>query len=210
MVFEVDVRKRIAIGNVSNDPYICGNSGDVIKFTFDKEWEQHEKKVARLSWNSKFIDVEFEGTQVEIPGKVITNAHIFTVGVYVEGASGEVLLRTTTAASIPCKPSALCGDAKPSEENDKHYANEAREYAEEAREAADEAKEYSAKPPKIGDNGNWWCWNGSQYIDSGLPSRGEPGAEGLKGDDYILTEANKEEIADIVIEKLPIYYGEVE
>lgn len=32
----------------------------------------------------------------------------------------------------------------------------------------------------------------------------------IKGEDYVLTEADKEEIANLVLEKLPVYSGETE
>lgn len=35
--------------------------------------------------------------------------------------------------------------------------------------------------PVIGENGNWYIWNGSQLIDSGKPSRGEKGDSGEQG-----------------------------
>lgn len=53
--------------------------------------------------------------------------------------------------------------------------------------------------PTIGDNGNWYIGS----TDTGKPSRGvagTPGAKGDKGDDYILTEADKTEIAGDIIE----------
>ena len=34
------------------------------------------------------------------------------------------------------------------------------------------AKAYNEHPPKIGDNGNWWTWDGTQYVDTGLTSVG--------------------------------------
>ena len=34
------------------------------------------------------------------------------------------------------------------------------------------AKNYNEHPPKIGDNGNWWTWNGTEYADTGYPARG--------------------------------------
>ena len=34
------------------------------------------------------------------------------------------------------------------------------------------AKSYNEHPPKIGDNGNWWSWNGTEYADTGYPARG--------------------------------------
>lgn len=32
---------------------------------------------------------------------------------------------------------------------------------------------YSINPPNIGDNGNWFVWNGEEYEDTGMPSKGE-------------------------------------
>lgn len=33
------------------------------------------------------------------------------------------------------------------------------------------AKGYNEHPIKVGDNGNWWAWNGTAYVDTGKPSR---------------------------------------
>ena len=45
------------------------------------------------------------------------------------------------------------------------------------------------------ENGNW--------VDI-------PAIKGKDGDSYVLTEADKEEIANLVLEKLPAYSGEME
>lgn len=37
----------------------------------------------------------------------------------------------------------------------------------------DVIRNYSINPPKIGDNGNWFIWNGNEYEDTGMPSKGE-------------------------------------
>lgn len=49
--------------------------------------------------------------------------------------------------------------------------------------------------PTIGENGNWYLGD----EDTGKPSRGATGAQGPAGDDYVLTDADKEEIAADVI-----------
>lgn len=38
------------------------------------------------------------------------------------------------------------------------------------------------KPPYIGENNNWYIWNGSIYIDSGVSAQGKDGKKGEKGD----------------------------
>ena len=53
--------------------------------------------------------------------------------------------------------------------------------------------------PYIGENGNWWIGD----TDTGVKAKGED------GDDYILTDADKTEIANTVLSMIPIYDGEV-
>ena len=56
-------------------------------------------------------------------------------------------------------------------------ATESEQAAADHRAAAEEAeataKGYTENPPIIGDNGNWWTWDGVQYIDSGRVATGE-------------------------------------
>lgn len=47
--------------------------------------------------------------------------------------------------------------------------------------SAAESASYTAHPPVIGINENWWLWNGTAYVDSGLPSRGATGPTGETG-----------------------------
>lgn len=88
-------------------------------------------------------------------------------------------------------------------------------------EKAAEVEGYSTHPPTVGENGNWWEWDGTAYVDTGKPSQGGAGPEGRqgpagadghtpkKGVDYF-TEADKQEMVDAVLEALPVYNGEVE
>lgn len=45
-----------------------------------------------------------------------------------------------------------------------------------------EIENYSAHPPIIGENENWWQWDGTAYSDTGKPTRGERGEKGETGD----------------------------
>ena len=53
--------------------------------------------------------------------------------------------------------------------------------------------------PHIGDNGNWYLG----ATDTGKPSRGATGAKGDPGTDYVLTSADKSEIAALVLADIP-------
>ena len=53
--------------------------------------------------------------------------------------------------------------------------------------------------PHIGANGNWYLG----ATDTGKPSRGATGAKGDPGDDYVLTSADKSEIAELVLAEIP-------
>ena len=52
--------------------------------------------------------------------------------------------------------------------------------AESSKDAAEKAIRHA---PRIGENGNWWIWDAEleEYVDTGDPSRGEPGATGDQG-----------------------------
>ena len=53
--------------------------------------------------------------------------------------------------------------------------------------------------PTIGANGNWFLGS----TDTGKPSRGATGAKGDPGTDYVLTSADKAEIAALVLAEIP-------
>ena len=52
----------------------------------------------------------------------------------------------------------------------------------------DDVKGYSVNPPKIGENGNWFVWNGTDYEDTGKPSAGG-GGEGGGGSSIVVDDA---------------------
>lgn len=135
MILYVTVAKKIAWHQCRDDEIICGNSDYKIKFTFDEEWSAYDTKTARFKWNGGYFDKDFTGDTCDVP--VINNTALCTVGVFV-GDPDAPDIHTTTEATFRCRKSALCGDAKPSTENNKYYANEAKQAAENA--AADTVK----------------------------------------------------------------------
>lgn len=134
MILHVGVANKIATFQKRDGCIVCGNSDYQIQFTFDSEWNAHTGKTARFIWNGQFVDVDFTGDTCNVP--IIQNTYEVKVGVY----AGD--LRTTTSAVISCYTSILCEGATPSVENDRNYANEAKEAADRAEESAKKAELY--------------------------------------------------------------------
>ena len=133
MILNVDVVNKIATFQKRGGCIVCGNNDYQIRFTFDSEWSEFPTKTARFITNGQFTDVDFTGDYCAVP--ILYDTTEVEVGVY----AGE--LKTTTSAFIGCYRSILCEVAKPSEGNDRTYANEAKEAADRAEAAAEEATE---------------------------------------------------------------------
>ena len=136
-IINVTVRNSVARLAPAQPRLVCDNDKYRIRFSFDEEWDGYTDKVARFISKSGYTDVEFSGDEVDVPRQV--NTLRLLVGVYTEGGPF-----TTTSAVIPCDPSVLSENSKPSVENDGHYLNEARELVKEAREAAEDARKAAA------------------------------------------------------------------
>ena len=71
----------------------------------------------------------------------------------------------------------------------------------------------AGKSPYIGENGNWYEYDDQNkvFVDTGIQAEGPEGPEGPAGpagSDYVLTEQDKEEIADIVGSEAVIYVSQ--
>ena len=82
--------------------------------------------------------------------------------------------------------------------------------AERAEDAAKRA-EAEAHPPIIGDGGTWLLWDNDagEYVDSGLPSRGEPGKDGKTAYQYAQDggyTGTEEEFAEKLAAEIPPPY----
>lgn len=89
---------------------------------------------------------------------------------------------------------------------DKLDANKLPEAINTALAQAKESGEFDGEPgapgttPHIGENGNWWIGN----ADTGVKAQGK---DGKPGEDYVLTEADKNEIAEVAAELVDIPDG---
>ena len=89
----VTIRERIA-SVPDGTELVCNNPNDMIQFDFDGEWDGCVLKTARFSWQRKYIDVPFSGTEVNVPD--IDKTKYVDVGVYANGI-------TSTPVRIPFK-----------------------------------------------------------------------------------------------------------
>ena len=137
-ILHIIVNNKVASYLKRDGDIVCGNSDYQIEFSFDETWDAYIEKTARFIWNDQYVDMDFSGTTCGVP--IITNADIVTIGVF----AGS--LRTTTPATISCKRSILCGDAKQNE-IDEQYTSVAKESAERAL-ASEQAAAISASSAK--------------------------------------------------------------
>lgn len=167
----IDISVNNKIAKSPEDFIVCGNNDYKIRFAFDSEWNKHTTKTARFVWNGQYVDKIFEGDICD--GVVITNAKLVAVGVF----AGD--LCTTTPALVTCKKSILCEGGTPVPPSDDVYAQLLSMYEETLRVAKD-----------VETRANNGEFNGKDGKD------GKNGKDGKDGDDYVLTEADKNEIAN--------------
>lgn len=97
-VHVIEISNRIA--SVSADvELVCNNPTDTIQFNFDDEWTGHTTKTARFSWEGQYIDVVFEGYEVQVPEIFQTN-YVY-VGVFTDNI-------TSTPVKLRCRYSIKC------------------------------------------------------------------------------------------------------
>ena len=195
-IIYVTVRSKIA--TVSKTVlYVCGNSDFTVRFDFDEEWMGHNVKTARFAYNGTYKDVVFEGNECPVP--VISDTHSFRVGVF----SGN--LKTTTAAYVSAKKSILCGSGSPAAPSPDVYAqimdklNEIAANGVTSDQIEEALAKYLEKNPIDGINEDEL----KQAVEAALEEakasgvfKGDPGEPGVPGNDYVLTDEDKREIAE--------------
>lgn len=137
MIINIEVKNRIATYVLSGANPVCGSNTDVVRFSFDDEWDGVDPKTARFIWNDQYYDVEFTGNTCPVP--MFFNVTKVLIGVY----AGEPVVNepslSSTKAVVPYELSVRCGYIAPNPESGEGFTNEAKGYAQAARTAADEA-----------------------------------------------------------------------
>lgn len=108
MSLKIQVTNKVAVNMTPENFIVCGNSGYVVEFLFDEEWQSKSVKTARFVYRkggkNYFEDVVFTGNTANVP--VLSNIEYVLVGVY----AGDLI--TTTPAVVECSKSILCGSGK--------------------------------------------------------------------------------------------------
>lgn len=147
---------------------VCGNSDYIIKFAFDDEWNGHEVKTARFGFTRNGAKKHID---VLIDGDECNMPIMSNVTAVEIGAfAGD--LHTTTPCLLSCEKSILCDGGAPAEPEEDIY-NQIVNLCNEAVTTANSVEEKA-------NNGEF------------------DGKDGADGKDYILTDADKQEIADII------------
>lgn len=148
MILHVDVVKKIATYQKRDGNIVCGNSDYQIQFSFDREWDAHDKKTARFIYNGHHIDVGFDKSKdnniCAVPTLYDTTeveVGVFAGDLKTVTDESDVDLKTTTSAVIGCLRSILCKNVTRSEDSDRFHADEAKDAADEAKAEADRAED---------------------------------------------------------------------
>lgn len=207
----ISVNNKVATYIQRDGSIVCANSDYLLQFTFDSEWDGYTEKVARFVWNGACKDVKFTGTVCVVP--VITKATEVHIGVYVDGEND---IATTTSAVIPCQKSVRCETDTVQPEQVNEWREQAEEAAKSASDSVDiirnlceEIKELKqsgelngadgkdGNTPLLRINAETYYWEVS-YDDGETWISLNVKATGTEGNDYVLTDADKKEIAGLV------------
>lgn len=168
MVINVTVRGKCA--HADKTIYVCDNTDYVIKTDFSDEWATETVKTARFKYNGHYVDIVFEGDSVNVPR--ISGTNVIEVGFYAGNLS------TTTPAIINCRRSILDGEGTPDEPTADVYSQ--------IIEIANDAVNKSENAVETAEN--------ALSVAQDVERRANAGE--FDGKDYVLTEEDKDEIAE--------------
>ena len=203
----IKIRNKVAKGEYA--VIVCDNSDYTAVFDFDAEWDEYTTKTARFVYGGRYTDVVFSGNECPVP--VIQDTRAVTVGVF----AGD--LHTTTPAYISCVPSILFGNGIPADPTPDVYAQimellgkiSDESVAKAVTDALEQAKvsgEFDGEKGNDGvspavsvaaiTGGNRITITDAEGAKTFDVMDGAQGARGADGKDYVLTDADKQEIAE--------------
>lgn len=187
MKFEVNGTK---VTLVEDETLIAGSVGiHRAEFMLDETWSKYTALTAVFRNGLVEREIMLENGECEIPWEVLSERGTLQVGIY--GATGEKIRPTLWAAPQTVHPGAMASEESREPTPDKWQ---------QVLKTVEEA-EY-AVTPRIASDGIWYVGDRSTGVKA-RGDNGKDGADGKDGDNYILTEADKAEIALTVLAALP-------
>lgn len=130
-----------------------------VRFVFSKEWVGREKIAQFVQGENPPINIPILGDECPVPKEL----DIGFATIYLRGYSEKDLsIATANGVTIEIVRGFNSGGMPPVPPTPDLYQQLIEKY-----------KQFNSKPPIIGENGNWFLWDGEKYVDSGNPSRGE-------------------------------------
>ena len=172
---------------VTSQEFVCGTVGSKCKITFDDFWTKYNKTIvfkraskSGESFKLPIVDMEAEYT---IPWEIMTEPGRFKIGAY--GATDEEVLPTLWSDNIRVVSGTTTDGIDPQPPTPSEY-QQLTELSADAVHAANYAVDTAKNIEERANNGEF---DGKD---------GEQGPQGEPGNDYILTESDKQEIAEIM------------
>lgn len=200
------LEKEIRI--IKDEIFVRGTVGATCKITFDNVWAEHDKFIVfkNTSIGSKPYEqfVTDMDTEVTIPWEVLKESGYFKIGVY--GTAGSDVSPTLWSEKISCKDGTDTSGVQPAAATPSlisqitDIATEATDIAQSVRDDADSGK-FNGKDGEPGPKGDPFTYEDftAEQLNDLKGEPGKTGPAGADGKDYILTDADKQEIADIVL-----------
>lgn len=129
-----------------------------VKFLFSEEWANREK-IAQFKQGEALINMPLEDNECFVPSEL----ELGYVTLYVKGYdSSGGSIAAANGVILELVQGSVEGGEPPVPPTPDLYQKLIEKFA-----------EFSSKPPIIGENGNWFLWDGHQYVDSGYTAQPE-------------------------------------
>lgn len=161
-----------------------GSVGIQCKFSFSEDWDGLVKvAVFKAGEDGEQLEILLgDSNTCNVPWETLVDANegeALLIGVYGEDGS-TVAIPTIWVSAGGIRPGAHTSSSG-IELTDSQWS-QLLGLVQEAVTAAASSAAYAAHQPVIGDNDEWYVWNGAEYVTTGVPAVGPQGPQGEQGE----------------------------